>query len=47
MSDVVAVIEAFSGLPIELLVLLLALGVLLFAGYCVHVIHALNKQGKQ
>jgi len=47
MSDFVAVIEAFSGLPLELLTLLLALGVLVFAGYCVYVIHSLNKRGKQ
>jgi len=39
MSDMFGFISAISGLPVETLVLILAMGVLIFAGYCVHVIH--------
>ena len=39
MSDVLGFISAVSGMPLEILVLVLAMGVLVFAGYCVHVIH--------
>jgi len=45
MSELVAVINALSAIPQELLVLLLALGIVAFAGYCVHVIHSLYKRG--
>lgn len=39
MSDAFEFISVISGLPLEYLVLVLAMGILVFAGYCVHIIH--------
>lgn len=39
MSHVLSFINAISEMPLEFLALLLAMGILIFAGYCVHVVH--------
>ena len=39
MSEALSIVSAIFGLPLEVLVVVLAMGILVFAGYCVHIIH--------